>query len=113
MRRTGWGRLLPLLTLGELVVDKLPATPARTIPPALAARAVGGALAGAAVGRPGNRLAGAALGLAGALGATYAGPLYRKAASRVMPPFLAGLLEDGVAVALALSSTSSTGPCEQ
>ncbi len=39
-----------LLAAGELVVDKLPKTPARTAPPSFAARIVSGAFAGAVIG---------------------------------------------------------------
>ncbi|MDH0865838.1 DUF4126 family protein [Mitsuaria sp. GD03876] len=59
------------MAIGELIVDKLPATPDRTDPPGLAARAVSGAISGAALA--GGRSWPAAL--AGAMGAvlsTYA-----------------------------------------
>ncbi len=39
-----------LLAVGELVVDKLPKTPARTAPPSFIARIVSGAFAGAVIG---------------------------------------------------------------
>jgi uncharacterized membrane protein len=87
---TGWGRILPLLALGELIADKLPSTPSRTIPAALAARMAGGALAG----------------IAGAVGAAYAGSAYRKFASRYVPPIIAALLEDGVAIAVARAAAN-------
>ncbi len=38
------------LAIGELVVDKLPKTPARTAPPSFAARIVSGAFSGAVLG---------------------------------------------------------------
>jgi uncharacterized membrane protein len=38
------------LALGELVVDKLPKTPARTAPPSFAARIISGAFSGAVLG---------------------------------------------------------------
>ncbi len=56
-RRGSWGsvrarRLVSLMAVGEMVGDKLPMTPARTSPPALAARAISGGLcAGARGGR--------------------------------------------------------------
>ncbi len=104
-RRTGWSRVLPLLALGELIVDKLPQTPARTMPPGLAVRAIGGALAGGSIAKAGggNRAIGILAGLAGALGASYAGAAYRKAASRYVPPLVAALAEDGLAILLARS----------
>ena len=102
-RGTRWARVLPLLALGELIVDKLPATPARTIPAGLAARAIGGALAGGAVAKAGggSRALGVAVGVAGAIGAAYAGAAYRRAATRYVPALIAALIEDGLAIALA------------
>jgi uncharacterized membrane protein len=55
------------MALSELVIDKLPATPSRTQPGAIAARAASGALAGAALGA-GRPVVGFAA-LAGAVGA--------------------------------------------
>ena len=55
------------MALSELVIDKLPSTPSRTQPGAIAARAASGALAGAALGA-GRPVAGLAA-LAGAVGA--------------------------------------------
>jgi len=104
----GWGRILPFLALGELVVDKLPAVPARTIPPALAVRAIAGALAGRAVAAAAGRnlLAGTIAGVAGAVAASYAGAAYRSFAGRHVPPMLAALLEDGAAIALARAAAN-------
>jgi uncharacterized membrane protein len=103
VNRTGWGRLLPILAIGELIVDKLPQTPSRTIPTALAIRAIGGALAGSSITNAAGkgRIWGALAGLAGAIGASYAGAAYRKAATRFVPPVVAALIEDGVAFGLA------------
>lgn len=42
--------ILSILAVGELVADKLPATPARTAPPSFAARIVLGGFAGAVIG---------------------------------------------------------------
>jgi len=99
----GWGRVLPFLALGELIVDKLPQVPVRTIPPALAIRVIGGGLAGrsiaAAAGR--NLVVGMLAGAAGAAGASYAGAAYRSYAARYMPAVVAALLEDGAAILLA------------
>ncbi len=60
--------LTTLMALGELILDKLPATPDRTDPPGLAARAISGAISGAALA--GGRSWPAAL--AGAMGAIVA-----------------------------------------
>ena len=99
----GLGRLLPLLALGEFVVDKLPTVPARTIRPALIVRAIGGAVAGRAVAAAAGRngIVGALAGIAGAVSAAYAGAAYRGVATRYVPAVVAGLLEDGVAIAIA------------
>lgn len=97
--------ILPVLAAGELLVDKLPATPARTIPAGLIARVIAGAIVGAAVAGPadGNRAVYALLGVAGAVGAAYAGAAYRARATRYLPPFAAALVEDAVAYSLAAS----------
>ena len=99
----GLGRLLPLLALGEFIVDKVPAVPARTIAPALVVRAIGGAIAGRAVAVAAGRnvVVGALAGIAGAVGAAYAGAAYRGVATRYVPAVVAGLLEDGVAIVIA------------
>jgi hypothetical protein len=67
----------------ELVGDKLPVTPPRTSPPALASRVALGALTGALVARRhgGRALAGGAVGAATSAGWTFAGPQYRRIAS--------------------------------
>lgn len=102
------------MALSELVIDKLPATPHRTQPGAIAARAASGALAGAALGA-GRPVAGLAA-LAGAVGAgaaTLLGHALRmklsKAAGRDWP---VALTEDALAgggallVALAAAAPS-------
>ena len=100
---SGWGRILPFLALGEYVVDKLPQVPARTILPALAVRAIGGGLAGRSVAAAGkaNLLLGTVAGVAGAIGGSYAGTAYRSYAARYMPPIVAALIEDGLAIVIA------------
>ena len=44
------GRLIAVMALAELVIDKLPMTPSRKMTAAFAARLVSGGLAGAAIG---------------------------------------------------------------
>jgi uncharacterized membrane protein len=99
-----WGAVLPAIALGELIADKLP-VPSRTIPPALAVRALAGALAGAAIagdsGEARDRWIGGVLGALAAIGFSYAGAAYRERASRYIPSVLAALVEDGVAISLA------------
>ncbi len=99
-----WGRLLPAMALGELIADKFP-VPVRTIPPALAVRAIAGAVAGVAIasdsGAARDRWIGGLLGALGAIGFSYLGAAYRERASRYVPNVVAALVEDGVAISLA------------
>ena len=107
LRGSSWQRVLPVLAISEFIVDKLPGVPARTIPPALAVRIVTGAVCGAVTSKRcgGSRSLGAILGGAGAVGAAYAGAAYRKAAAeRNVPPILAGLIEDALAVTLGIAA---------
>ncbi len=72
-------KTLLVMALGELVVDKLPATPSRTALPPLLARAASGALVGAALFASDGRraAAGAALGSSAAVAAAFAGERLR------------------------------------
>jgi uncharacterized membrane protein len=96
------------LALGELVIDKLPSTPARTKAGPLIARAASGALCGAAVCAIENEdlVAGAALGAAGAVAGTYAGYYLRKHAveRHGIPALAAALTEDAIAISGGLAS---------
>jgi hypothetical protein len=89
---------------GELVVDKLPQTPARTGRGALAARlasAAGGA--GQLAGREGADPALPVLaGVAGSAAGSFGGLAWRRWASSRVPDWQAALAEDVVAVALGL-----------
>jgi uncharacterized membrane protein len=99
-----WNWLFRAAALGEYIVDKLPSTPARTMPIGLAARAVAAGLAGASVAGEDERLLGAAFGIAGAMATAYLGVAYRKVcADRKLPPVASALAEDGIAMALAWS----------
>ena len=100
---------LGLAAAGEVVADKLPATPSRLRPPVLGARLATGAAVGAlAAGSAGRRAqaTGAVLGLAGAAAGTYAGAAYRKAAAdrSVLPDLPFAVLEDVVAAGLAATA---------
>jgi uncharacterized membrane protein len=100
------------MAMSELVLDKLPSTPSRTQPAALAARAASGALAGAALGagRPVAGLA-AVAGAVGAGAATLLGHALRlklaKAAGRDWPVAVTeDALAGGGALLVALASLS-------
>jgi uncharacterized membrane protein len=94
--------------LSEYVVDVLPSTPSRTRPFGLAARAVSAALAAASLaGDDDERLTCAGYGVAAAMTAAFAGRAYRSEAAKLhIPNVLAGLLEDGVAIAVARAAVS-------
>ena len=100
---TPW--ILTVMALGEIVNDKRPSTPSRTIPPSFAFRIVTGGLSGAAIGVSGGGqlLGGLVAGIAGAVIGTVGGGAARArlaaAFGRDLP---AALLEDVVAVVGAL-----------
>ena len=100
----GAANLLAVLSAGEAVVDKLPDVPARTIPGAVAERAIMGALVGAAVcsEKRGNVLAGAMIGAAASVAATYGGYYLRRwlTTTAGLPDAVVALGEDGLALAL-------------
>lgn len=95
---------LKVLSVGELVADKLPKTPNRIDPLPLAFRAVSGALVGGAVFSSAKRPAwiGALLGAGAAVGAAYGGYHLRKMADEKLslPDPVIALLEDAIAVGL-------------
>jgi uncharacterized membrane protein len=90
-------------TAGELVVDKLPTTPSRLEPPGLAARAVLGAAAGGLLAKASARpvLPAALVASASALVSARVGHDLRRLASTRVPPLVAALAEDVVAIGLA------------
>jgi uncharacterized membrane protein/uncharacterized protein (UPF0548 family) len=99
-------RVLGLFALGELVVDKLPFTPARVTPVPLTGRILGGALAaGASVsGRSKGAVLGAALlGAAAAVASSWAFYALRRYATQRLhvPNVAAALTEDALVAALA------------
>ncbi len=89
-----------LLAAGEIIVDKLPKTPARTKPGPLAARAISGALCGALLGsaRKKSPWLGALYGAIGAVGATYAAYHLRQAVKENLhvPDAVVALAEDAI-----------------
>jgi uncharacterized membrane protein len=94
-----------VLALGELINDKLPATPSRKIPPQFIARVVSGALCGAVIGAAEDSLvAGSIAGAVGAVAGTLGGAAVRAKLSAVIRNDLtAALIEDVVAIGLAIA----------
>ena len=86
-----------LFAAGEVIADKLPGTPARIAPAPLFGRLVSGAIAGAIVS-PRDRLAGALLGCAAAVAASFVLYGLRKLSTERLkvPGVLAGLAEDAL-----------------
>ncbi len=101
-------RVLSVLALGELVLDKLPFAPNRTSPGALSGRMISGALCGAAVVRE-DEGAGAVLGIVGALAGSFAGYFLRKGVRRVsgLPDTLIALAEDATAIGIGVAAAES------
>jgi uncharacterized membrane protein len=97
-RWTPW--ILSVAAIGEIVNDKLPATPSRKVPPQFAVRVLSGALCGAAVGIPaGAWIIGLILGAIGAVLGTLGGASVRASLARSFGGDLpAALIEDIVAV---------------
>lgn len=92
--------ILTILAAGELVTDKLPATPSRKVPVQFAGRIAIGALAGAALGAGlglwlGALVAGAVGAVAGTLGGAAVRARLANALGRDMP---AALIEDVAAI---------------
>lgn len=96
---TAW--LLTGLAALELVTDKLPATPSRTIPPAFGARIASGLLCGAAIGADAGALwPGAVAGAVGAVIGTLGGRTLRtRMADAFRKDFPAAVIEDLIAIA--------------
>ena len=93
--------LFTVLAGVELVVDRLPNTPARTTPIGLTARLVLGGLSGAAVGATVGIVPylGAAIACIGALAGAFTGyQMRRKLVLRHLPDFPVALTEDVIAI---------------
>jgi uncharacterized membrane protein len=99
---------LPLLAVAELVGDKLPLGINRTDPVPFAGRIAAGALIGATIFTAHRQaaLAGAALGVGGAVAGTLLGLRLRVGATERLrlPGLLAGLIEDGLMAAGSLAA---------
>jgi uncharacterized membrane protein len=100
---------LAALAAGELVADKLPRTPPRTVPPALAFRALSGGFAGRSVAAAFayDRTTGTLAGAVGAILAAYAGMALRSQIVRRtgLPDPLVAVVEDVIAIYGALAAT--------
>ena len=96
--------ILSLLALGELINDKLPKTPSRTVPPQFITRIVTGAFSGAVLGTSRDALlSGIVGGAIGAVVGTFGGSAVRTALARMAGKDLPiALLEDAVAILGAL-----------
>jgi uncharacterized membrane protein len=99
--------VLTVLATGELLADKLPFTPDRTSPPSVVFRALSGALVGGSFCAANRRspVAGALIGVAGAMAATYGAFYLRRylVKERGMPDVVIALAEDAAANALGRS----------
>jgi uncharacterized membrane protein len=95
--------VLKVMAGGEMIGDKLPNAPDRTVPPVLGGRIMSGALVGAATYKAagGKPLTGALFGSLAAIGATYGALALRKALDKAsgLPDPVWGLTEDCVTVA--------------
>ncbi|MEO3407430.1 DUF4126 family protein [Mucilaginibacter sp. CAU 1740] len=85
-----------VISVSEIVVDKLPSTPNRTEPGGVIGRSLSGALAGAAICKAagGKALTGALIGGATAIASTYAGYFLRKnivKSSHIPDPVIGGV----------------------
>ena len=95
--------LLTVLQAGEIVGDKLPATPSRTSLPPLLGRAGSGALVGAAVSGGGRSVAGALIGAGSAVAAAFAGEQLRGIIGQKTgsPDTLLAVVEDAIVLTAA------------
>ncbi|MBJ7602129.1 MAG: hypothetical protein JF888_02880 [Candidatus Dormibacteraeota bacterium] len=98
-RRPWLARGLGVLAGGELIGDKLPATPSRLAGPALAGRAVSAGLAGARLAGP----TGAAVAVLASAVTAYGGYHARRRLTEItpLPDWAVALAEDSLALALA------------
>jgi len=93
--------ILAALAATELVADKMPFTPDRTLPPSLMLRAASGALCGAAIASSlrSSAVQGAIVGSAAAVGAAFAGREFRRMGHKQKwPAGPVALVEDAIAI---------------
>lgn len=97
--------LLGAMAVGEVVADKLPGMPPRTLPAPLLVRLIAGGLAGAAIGAARGQLrSGLAAGVAGAAIGARVGIRLREQVAAGVGPMPAALAEDALAVGLAIAA---------
>jgi uncharacterized membrane protein len=102
------GYVLALFALGEMVGDALPNTPARTIAPFFLARLISGGFVGWVVAQPyGSPMLGILIGIVGALVGTQIGLRIRTIMMKSIGAIPAALLEDFVAILLAIFAVHS------
>jgi uncharacterized membrane protein len=113
MRHGGlWAIVLAILAIGEYAGDLYPKAPARTSPPGLIARIASGAFVGWSLavtsGAPG--VAGALIALIGVAVGTYGGLAVRLRTIAAFGALPAALLEDVVAIGIAVFAVSRALP---
>jgi len=101
-----FGIAIRVMAAGELIADKLPATPDRTSVPGITGRCISGALTGAGIYKASgnNAVNGALLGLVAALGATFGSYALRKTIAErfdILDPLI-GAAEDVTVIAAGL-----------
>ncbi|WP_114938066.1 DUF4126 family protein [Mucilaginibacter endophyticus] len=107
MQSTTVAAVLKVLSVTELIADKLPSTPNRIEPAGVAGRGLSGALAGASIYKAvgGKTLTGALIGGAAAIAASYASYYLRKnivKANHIADPLI-GAAEDALVIGAGIS----------
>lgn len=101
--------IFTVLALVELITDQLPSTPSRKVPMQFGARIAMGALSGATIAATGGMVViGLIAGVIGAVAGTFGGASGRAyLANRFGRDLPAALIEDAVAIALALLTVAA------
>ena len=94
------------LAAAEIAGDKMKTAPDRTVFLGLLARTITSGFAGAALAPPKRQLAGAAIGIAAAVGSSYAGLAARKWAMRRWGRVPTGFVEDAIVTAAGSAITN-------
>jgi uncharacterized membrane protein len=112
MQSTTVAAVLKVLSVTELIADKLPSTPNRIEPGGVAGRCLSGALAGASIYKAvgGKALTGALIGGATAIATTYGSYYLRKnivKANHIADPWI-GAAEDALVIGAGISLSKLT-----